>query len=111
MRTLVAGVSMKMKKNNVTVISDEAVIQGRSSEGFVVRTGDVENIGKRLLIATGSVPSMPPITGLHEGYKNGFVLTNREILDLTEVPEKLVIIGGELLGLKWLHILTLQVVK
>jgi dihydrolipoamide dehydrogenase len=99
-RTLVAGVSMKMKKNNVTVISDEAVIQGRSSEGFVVRTGDVENIGKRLLIATGSVPSMPPITGLHEGYKNGFVLTNREILDLTEVPEKLVIIGGGVIGLE-----------
>ncbi len=43
---------------------------------------------------------MPPIPGLHEGYKNGFVLTNREILDITEVPEKLVIIGGGVIGLE-----------
>lgn len=99
-KTLVAGVSMKMKKNNVTVINDEAVIQGRSAEGFIVKAGDNENIGKRLIVATGSMPSMPPITGLHEGYKNGFVLTNREILDITEVPEKLVIIGGGVVGLE-----------
>ncbi|WP_252891557.1 dihydrolipoyl dehydrogenase family protein [Thermoclostridium stercorarium] len=51
-------------------------------------------------MATGSVPAMPPIPGLHEGYKNGFVLTNREILDITEVPEKLVIIGGGVIGLE-----------
>ncbi len=99
-KTLVAGVSMKMKKNNVTVINDEAVIQGRSAEGFIVKAGDNENIGKRLIVATGSMPSMPPITGLHEGYKNGFVLTNREILDIEEIPEKLVVIGGGVVGLE-----------
>jgi len=99
-KTLVAGVSMKMKKNKVTVVNGEAVIQGRSADGFVVKAGDNEYVSKRLVIATGSVPSMPPIPGLHEGYRNGFVLTNREILDITEVPEKLVIIGGGVIGLE-----------
>ena len=99
-KILVAGVSMKMKKNNVTVVNGEAVINGRSSEGFVVKVGDTDYITKRIMIATGSVPSMPPIPGLKEGYQNGFVLTNREILDITEVPEKLVIIGGGAIGLE-----------
>lgn len=99
-RTLVAGVSMKMKKNNVTVVNSEAVIQGRSDDGFTVKAGDDEYTAKRLIIATGSEPSMPPIPGLYEGYKNGFVLTNREIFDITEVPEKLVIIGGGVIGLE-----------
>lgn len=99
-KTLVAGVSMKMKKNNVTVVKYEAVIEGRSADGFIVKAGDEEYTGKRLIIATGSVPSMPPIPGLHEGYKNGFVLTNREILDITEIPGRLVIIGGGVIGLE-----------
>ena len=99
-KTLVAGVSIKMKKNKVTVVNNEAVIRGRSTDGFVVRAGEEEYTGKRLVIATGSVPSMPPIPGLHEGYGKGYVLTNREILDLAEVPGKLVIIGGGVIGLE-----------
>lgn len=99
-KMLVSGVSMKMKKNGVTVVNAEASITGRTPEGFEVKAGDNAYTAKRLLIATGSVPSMPPIPGLLDGYKNGFVLTNREILDLTEVPERLVIIGGGVIGLE-----------
>lgn len=99
-RTLVSGVSAKMKKSKVTVVTGEAVIAGRTTEGFQVKTGDAAYIGKRLVIATGSEPAMPPIPGLKEGYESGFVLTNREILDLKEVPGKLVIIGGGVIGLE-----------
>lgn len=99
-RTLVAGVSMKMKKNGVTVVNGEAMITGRDSEGFQVKAGETVYTGKRLMIATGSEPSMPPIPGLREGYADGFVLTNREILDLKVLPERLVIIGGGVIGLE-----------
>lgn len=99
-KMLVAGVSMKMKKNDVTVVNGEAVITGRNPDGFQVKAGDTVYTAKRLIIATGSVPAMPPIPGLLEGYQSGFVLTNREILDLREVPEKLVIIGGGVIGLE-----------
>jgi len=99
-RMLVAGVSAKMKKSNVTVVKEEAVILGRSPEGFQVKAADTVYTAKRLMIATGSVPVMPPIPGLNEGYRNGFVLTNREILDLTRIPEKLVIVGGGVIGLE-----------
>ncbi|NLO40344.1 MAG: dihydrolipoyl dehydrogenase [Ruminiclostridium sp.] len=99
-RTLVAGVSMKMKNNGVTVVNGEAVITGRSTEGYQVKVDATVYTGKRLMIATGSEPAMPAIPGLKEGYAYGFVLTNREILDLKTLPEKLVIIGGGVIGLE-----------
>ncbi len=99
-KKLVAGVSMKMKKSNVTVVKEEAVITGRSADGFQVTAGDTVHTAKRLMIATGSVPAMPPIPGLNEGYRDGFVLTNREILDIEQIPEKLVIVGGGVIGLE-----------
>ncbi len=99
-KTLVSGVEMKMKKNKVTVVRGEAAITGRKNDGFKVMVEDKEYTGKRLIIATGSVPSMPPIPGLMEGYQNSFVMTNREILDIETIPDKLVIIGGGVIGLE-----------
>ena len=43
---------------------------------------------------------MPPIPGLKEGFANGTVLTNRELLDLTSLPASLVIVGGGVIGLE-----------
>lgn len=99
-KMLVSGVKASLRKNKVTTKSAEAFIEGKSGEGFVVRAGEEKFIGKRLLIASGSMPVVPPIPGLKEGLEAGVVLTNREILDLTEIPEKLVVIGGGVIGLE-----------
>ena len=98
-RTLVSGVKAKMKAVGVTVLMEEAVITGKTAEGFTVSAGNDIYTGKRLIIATGSSPVIPPIPGFRENLGN-FVLTNREILDLTEIPEALVIIGGGVIGLE-----------
>lgn len=99
-KALISGISMKMKQNNVTVVMGEGTIADRSSDGFNVKVQDTVYTSRNLLIATGSVPSMPPIPGLGEGYENGFVLTNREILDIEQVPERLVVIGGGVIGME-----------
>ncbi|MBQ4243796.1 MAG: dihydrolipoyl dehydrogenase, partial [Clostridia bacterium] len=98
--SLVGGIGMKMKKLGVTVINAEGKILSKSGEGFVLQAGDTEIAGRKLLIATGSAPVIPPIPGLKEGLDSGFVMTNREILDLTEIPAKLVVIGGGVIGLE-----------
>ena len=98
--TLVSGIKSKLKKNKVTVVIAEAKIAGRSAEGFNVTAGDQTYTGAKLLIATGSVPVTPPIPGVKEGLESGFIVTNREILDLKEVPEKFTIIGGGVIGLE-----------
>jgi len=89
-----------MKANKVTVVDAEGKILGRDAEGFKVVAGDTEYIGKKLIIATGSMPILPPITGVKEGLEAGMVLTNREILSLDAVPENLVIVGGGVIGLE-----------
>ena len=88
-KTLVGGIGMKMKKLGVAVIAEN---------GFCLKAGGTEICGKNLLIATGSAPVVPPIPGLREGLETGFVMTNKEILDLTEIPGKLVVIGGGVIG-------------
>lgn len=99
-KTLVAGVSAALKANHVTLVSARGVITGKNAEGYTVEAGGETYVGKRLLIATGSSPAVPPIPGLKEGLASEFVCTNREILALTERPEHLVVIGGGVIGLE-----------
>ena len=99
-RTLVAGVKAKMKSGGIEVIKDKGTIAGRVDGGFAVEGGGQRVEAKRLLIATGSSPVTPPIPGLKEALESGFALTNREVLELKEVPKELVIIGGGVIGLE-----------
>lgn len=98
-RKLVIGVESKMKSNKVEVVKGAAYINGRTSEGIEIICNDEKYIGKNLLICTGSESVIPPIPGLDE---NGeVILTNREILEMTESPESLVVIGGGFIGMEF----------
>lgn len=99
-KTLVGGVGMKMKKAGVEVIAATAKILGKTADGFKVQAGDKEIEGKRLLICSGSEATLPPIDGLKDSLANGFALTNREILDMKEVPATLLVVGGGVIGLE-----------
>ena len=98
-RSLVSGVRGKMKTSGVTVRMEEAKILGKNAEGFAVSAAGSTYLGKRLLIATGSSAVVPPIPGVKENL-GSFVLTNREVLDLEEIPGKLTVIGGGVIGLE-----------
>ena len=98
--TLVSGVKGQLKRSKVTIVEAQATITGKNAEGYTVKAGDTVYVTKRLLVATGSMPIVPPIPGVKEGVESGRVLTNREILDLETVPASLVIIGGGVIGLE-----------
>ena len=99
-KQLVAGVGAKLKKSGVEVVKASAVIKERNAEGFVVTADGKEYVGKQLLIATGSSPALPPIDGLADSLKEGFALTNREVLDLNAIPKTIVVVGGGVIGLE-----------
>ena len=98
-RILVAGVKGIIKAQGVTVVNAEATITGKNPQGFTVRAGETCYTGKHLIIATGSSALVPPIPGARE-YLGDFVLTNREVLNLTQIPQKLTVIGGGVIGLE-----------
>ncbi|MDO4573170.1 MAG: dihydrolipoyl dehydrogenase [Clostridia bacterium] len=99
-RTLVAGVKSALKANGVTLFEGCGRVTGRGDGGYTLEVNGETLTGKRLLIATGSSPAVPPIPGLAEGLESGFVMTNREILQLRERPDSLVVIGGGVIGLE-----------
>lgn len=129
-RTLAAGIKAKLRNSNVTVTEGVARILGKSGEargnegdaGAAEEAGDIrrndvipdggfsgcfdvvvgENTfrGRRILVATGSVPVIPHIPGAEEGIADGTVLTSSGILALKEIPGELVIIGGGVIGLE-----------
>jgi pyruvate/2-oxoglutarate dehydrogenase complex dihydrolipoamide dehydrogenase (E3) component len=75
------------------------VIEGaaRFKNRRTVAVGDgIEIRARRFVIATGSVPALPPIPGL----ETVPYLTNETVFDLTACPEHLIIIGGGPIGLE-----------
>jgi len=93
-RKLVLGVGMRMKQSKVDVIISEAVIKEKNGEFITIVADDKEYHAKNILVCTGSESSVPPIPGLDRSQ----MLTNREILQLKDIPDNLVIIGGGVIG-------------
>lgn len=98
-KTLVSGVGAKMRQHKVVVVKEEATIDGKCADGFKVKSASGIYTGKKLIIATGSSAAVPPIPGVKENFGN-FVCTNREVLELTQIPEKFTVIGGGVIGLE-----------
>lgn len=98
--TLVSGIKAQLRRSKVTIVEGFGQIAGRNGQGYEVSVGEQSYTGKRLLIATGSMPLIPPIAGVKEGIENGTILTNREILDIDYIPSSLVIVGGGVIGLE-----------
>ena len=99
-KMLVSGIKAQLKRNKVTMKVAQGFIEGKGDDGYVIKAGEEKFLAKRLIVATGSMPVVPPIQGLKENLESGVVLTNREILDLQEIPSKLVVIGGGVIGLE-----------
>ena len=100
-KKLVAGVEMQMKKAHAEIVRAKGVLAGRNEAGkFVIEANGETFAGKNVLIATGSSAAIPPIPGLNEALASGFAVTNREILSMTEIPPRLVVMGAGAIGLE-----------
>ncbi|MDC7226855.1 MAG: dihydrolipoyl dehydrogenase [Spirochaetales bacterium] len=91
--TLRKGIAFLMKQGSVEVVKGEAGFPGGTS----VSVDKTVYEGINLLIATGSEAFVPPIPGA-DGPN---VVTNREILSLDKLPQKLAVIGGGVIGVEF----------
>lgn len=98
-RKLVAGIKSQMSQAGVELFTASATILPRENNAFQVEADSRIYQARKLLIATGSEPVILPLPGIRENLGTT-VITNREVLDLEEVPGKLVVIGGGVIGLE-----------
>jgi len=82
------------------LLKNVQVVQGRAEfkDSRTVICNGQEYTADKIIIATGSVSASLPIPGVES------CLTSKEILDLTEVPESLCVIGGGVIGLEFASI-------
>ena len=92
-KTLSGGVEGLLKANKVELVRGAAKIM---APGKVEVDGKVLETGK-ILIASGSKSSKPPIKGID----NSGVITSKEALEMDHVPGKIVIIGGGVIGIEF----------
>ena len=84
------GVQMLLSKGKIDLIRGEAQVVGEH-EIIVKKSEKSETVqSKRIVIATGSTPSVPPIPGLMDIAYD----TTDTIFESNEVPASLTIIGG-----------------
>jgi dihydrolipoamide dehydrogenase len=93
---LVSGVEQLMKANKIRVCRGA----GRILSPHLVKVNDEEIATRKLIIATGSESAPLPVPG---GDLPG-VLTTDEILELADLPESLVVIGGSHVGVEFASI-------
>ncbi len=91
---LTGGIEFLFKKNKVTWIKGHAAFEDAHS----VKVGDETVTAKDIIIATGS--SVTPLPGVEVDNAAKRIVDSTGALELEEVPEHLVVIGGGVIGLE-----------
>ena len=88
--------------NAVHVVYGRAVLVDSHTAEVTAPDGALRRIsGEQVLVATGSSPTIPDISGLAETpYLTSDVLSREESQELTELPSSLVILGGGYIALE-----------
>ena len=91
---LTGGIEFLFKKNKVTWLKG----LGSFEDAHTVKVGDETVTAKDIVIATGS--SVTPLPGVEVDNAKGRIVDSTGALELSEVPERLVVIGGGVIGLE-----------
>jgi len=94
---LVGGVGYLFKKNKVQWIKGEGTLIDSSSILIKNEEGEKRIKAKKIIVATGSSPATLPIKGMDEDT----VITSTQALDIEDIPENFLIIGGGVIGIEF----------
>ena len=93
---LTTGIGLLLQKNNVEIIMGEAQFTDAHTLSITTAGGQEKLSFETAIIATGSSPmEIPPFP-----FSDDHVISSTEALDLNNVPDDLVVIGGGVIGLE-----------
>lgn len=95
---LVSGVEFLLRERKVTLLRGTARLVRPDTVQVTAASGAISEIeADQVVLAPGSVTARPPIPGLDLPG----VITSMEALNITDVPARLVVIGGGVIGLEF----------
>lgn len=98
---LTGGIAQLLKANGVDTFNGTATLTDRNTILISKSDSTTKQLhAKNVIIATGSEPAEPPVFEIDETQ----VLTTTGILNLTELPESLLIVGGGVSGCEFASI-------
>jgi dihydrolipoamide dehydrogenase len=90
------GIDFLMKKNKIDVLKGWGSFADATHIDIVNEEGAVQIEAAKTIIATGSKPASLPFIKIDKER----VITSTEALSLTEVPKRMIVIGGGVIGLE-----------
>lgn len=94
---LVEGIEKLFKANAIELINGKAKLIDRNTVEISLKNGNRQELkGQKILIAGGSLPSLPPIPGIDLPG----VMTSEGILNIEKIPKSMVIVGGGVIGIE-----------
>lgn len=100
--TLVSGIEKLISSyKNIQLLEGTASIKDRNTVKVDLKSGETKEIEvDNIIIATGSKPQMTETKGVDlEG-----VITSDDLLEMEEIPETLIVVGGGVIGLEFASI-------
>ena len=95
---LVGGVEHLLKRAGITLLRGNGHLAAPDSLRVQPDTGDEIRVSaSRVILAPGSITARPPISGLDLPG----VITSTEALDISDVPARLIVVGGGVIGLEF----------
>lgn len=95
---LVSGVEQLLKERGVALLRGEGCLIGPGLLGVRTHDGDASEVSaEHIVLAPGSITAQPSIPGLDLPG----VVTSTEALNIDELPSRLVVVGGGVIGLEF----------
>lgn len=101
-KKLTDGVAALLKSGKVTLLRGTASFVSKDSLQLLPQEGGQAQTFKfdKIVVASGSKPFIPNMPGIEEGFRAGLCLDSSGLLELTSLPEKLLIVGGGVIGIE-----------
>lgn len=101
-KNLKLGLEQTLLAKGITILKGYGRVENKNR--VVVKTEDstIEVNCKKLILTTGARPMLPDIQGIHlEG-----VITSNEAIEMEDLPDSMIIVGGGVIGLEFASMLS-----
>lgn len=92
---LVSGIEFLFEKRGINLVNGFGKLVDKNTIEVTKEDGTIETIkADKIILANGSVPIVPPMFP----YDKKRIITSDEVLELSELPKSMLIIGGGVIG-------------